>query len=90
METFDLDSNCYQAPADAEGPTKALCGDDAVTWASTTAGNRTYLCEVHAEMVDRFDDVDVDDHPIVLRCERCRKPTPEGHIDHDRVCDECR
>lgn len=87
---IDLDSVCYAAPIDADGPVNDTCGADATTYVFLHNGVRRYVCAEHAEQVDRFDD-DVDEnHPTVTECDRCLKLTPINHVDRDMICDACR
>lgn len=86
---IDIDSNCYAAPIDADGPVEDTCGNDATTYIFLQNGVRRYVCPEHAEQVDRFDETD-EPHPHAVACERCRKLTPVADVDRDRVCTECR
>lgn len=83
-----LDSNCYATPLDAEGPTDEVCGEDATTFAYLRNGARRYLCEAHAEEVDRFGDTD-DPHPAIVECKRCQRPTPLSKVGFDGICQSC-
>lgn len=85
-----IDSTCHAPPIDAEGPTDARCGDDAVTFVFRPAGHRVYLCRAHAELMNRFgDDMFADGHPTAVDCKRCHKPTPKSRINFDKICEEC-
>lgn len=85
---FPVDSNCFAHPLDAEGPVEDTCGNDAKTYVMLRKGVRRYICEDHAEEVDRFGETE-EDHPVVTDCERCRKLTPVEHVDHNLICEEC-
>lgn len=85
-----IDSTCDALPLGTDGPSDFRCGTDASTWVRRPAGHRVYICSDHADQVDRFDDVDVGDHPTVFECQRCFKLTPAAVGSGDRVCPSCR
>jgi len=85
-----IESTCDAPPIDAEGPTDERCNADATTWVHLSSGIRLYVCEAHAAEVDRFDDVDTDDHPTVTVCEACQSLAPVDVVDFDGRCRECR
>lgn len=87
----DLDSNCYNPPIDADGPTNERCGKPAVGWVELPQGIRRYLCAAHIDEVERHGDVDAG---VDARgCGRCNRLTPEGEIEYsggDFLCSDCR
>lgn len=86
---FEVDSNCFAPPLEADGPTAEICKDDASTYVITRRGHRKYICPSHAAEVDRFDDVDTEDHPRVSVCEACMRLTPVVKVDHEGRCVDC-
>jgi hypothetical protein len=85
-----IDSNCSQVPIGVEGPTDARCDADAVTFVFRPSGHRVYLCQEHAELVNRFgDDAFADGKPTVYPCDRCNKPTLTKRMNADGLCEEC-
>lgn len=90
VDTDAIDSTCGEPPVGADGPTDAVCGNEAVTFVFRTAGHRAYICQDHAEMLLRFgDDVFEDGQPTVIRCKRCLRPTAKRHANHDKICADC-
>lgn len=86
---FDVDSNCSMPPVDAEGPTDATCGTDATTFVKAPAGYRRYICPAHADQLDRFDDVRLEDHPRAVVCDACQRLTPYAKMNFDGRCEDC-
>lgn len=85
---FEVESNCYAPPLGAEGPTDETCGNDATTFVKTRGGYRKYICDDHADEVDRFD-IPLDGHPITVLCEACQRITPVEKADVEGRCVEC-
>lgn len=87
-----IDSLCHGNPIGADGPTDVWCGNEAINWAYRVRGHRVYVCQEHAEEIDRFDDgvFDGDSHPRVGDCERCQSLTPADRLNHEGICEDCR
>lgn len=83
-----IDSSCEVPQARPPGDTTPPCNDYAVVYVFARDGRRKYLCETHAEEVDRFDDVDVTDHPRIVSCKKCNRLTPYD-LAPLRVCPDC-
>lgn len=84
-----IESNCYAPPLDAEGPTDERCKADATTYVTLSSGIRRYICEDHAVQIDRFGDLDLEDHPTVALCDACQRLAPKEKVGFDGRCVDC-
>jgi len=88
-DTDAIDATCDAPPQDAEGPTDERCNAETTTYVTLPSGIRRYICEDHAAEVDRFDDLDLDDHPTSTVCDACQRLTPKEKVDFDGRCSDC-
>lgn len=86
-----IDSTCHANPLDADGATDVWCGENAVAVVSKPAGHRVYLCQEHAEQLQRFNDAvfDGDGIPTAVVCKRCNQFTPRNRVNFDKICENC-